>query len=202
MKRIFLLSVAALFAVSSFSQIRFGVKAGLNLPNMTLKGGGVSLDTKIGLGFHVGGIVDIPISNQLALQPGILFSTKGYKYDNDLMGKGKCNLNYIEVPVNVQYKIAVGGMKIFPFAGPYIGYGLSGKDKPDEGESYDVNFGSADEDLKALDFGLNFGAGIEFSSFQASLQYGLGLSNLSNVSDVTYKNKVIGISVAYLFGGK
>jgi len=51
--------------------------------------------------------------------------------------------------------------------------------------------------------GLNFGAGIEISSFQITAQYGLGLTNLAaDSNDGTMKNKVFGISVAYLFSGK
>jgi len=58
--------------------------------------------------------------------------------------------------------------------------------------------------MKSFDFGLNFGAGIEISNFQISAQYGLGLTNLAPVTtnDAEMKVRVIGISMAYLLGGK
>jgi len=55
-----------------------------------------------------------------------------------------------------------------------------------------------------LDYGVNFGAGVNISGFLVSAQYGLGLANLSpgSTGDGEIKNTVIGISLAYLFGGK
>jgi hypothetical protein len=68
----------------------------------------------------------------------------------------------------------------------------------------DIKFSGDNKGMNAFDLGLNFGAGVEVSSFQITAQYGLGLTNLAANSngDLTVKNKVFGVSVAYLFGGK
>ena len=51
---------------------------------------------------------------------------------------------------------------------------------------------------------MNFGVGVNIKGFLISAQYGLGLANLTteDTGDTEMKNKVIGISVGYLFGAK
>ena len=51
------------------------------------------------------------------------------------------------------------------------------------------------------DFGLNFGACVQFESIVIRAQYGLGLTNLDpeGDSDFEMKNGVIGISLGYMF---
>ena len=49
--------------------------------------------------------------------------------------------------------------------------------------------------------GLGFGAGVELGSLVVSLNYELGLANIEDSSDYKVKNKVLQISLAYMFGG-
>jgi hypothetical protein len=196
MKNLLKIAFVCLFALTvttAQSQIRFGAKAGLNISNMEFSTGTGSYTPDSKVGFHVGGILEYSINDNLVLQPGLLFSTKGYKFSNDFID-ADVSLSCLEIPINVMYKLDLGTVKVFGFAGPYLGYSLSGK----SGDN-DIEFGSGENEMNAMDFGLNFGAGAEFGQFQASLQYGLGLSNLSNEDSGKAKNKVIGISVAYLF---
>jgi len=93
---------------------------------------------------------------------------------------------------------------LFLFAVPYFAFGIGGKSKSD-GESSDIEYGSGEnKDIKSFNAGLNFGAGLEVSNFQISAQYGIGLANLTPVTtdNAEMKVSVIGISAAYLFGGK
>jgi hypothetical protein len=198
------LVICLMFAVTNMqAQIKFGPKVGLNLSTMTLKSSGISIDPKTHVGFNVGVISEITLAGKLALQPGIFYSAKGSKYT---LGEesGTFSPSFVEIPVNVLYKIDVGGLKVFVNAGPYFAYGVGGKIKSG-GESQDIKFGSTDsDDLKPLDIGLNIGAGVEISNIIISANYGLGLANLSPVTtdDTEMKIKVIGFSLGYLFGGK
>ena len=54
---------------------------------------------------------------------------------------------------------------------------------------------------KRLDYGLGFGAGVELGPIVVSLNYELGLANIVDSSDYTSKNKVLQLSLAYMFGG-
>lgn len=56
-------------------EVTFGAKAGVNFANVT--GDVENADSKIG--FHVGRIVEIAISEKFSIQPELLYSAKGYK---------------------------------------------------------------------------------------------------------------------------
>lgn len=196
----FLLVIFCLFvAISVQAQIKFGPKIGLNLSTMTLKQSGISYDSKTRAGLHLGLIGEMPLQNNFNIQTGFFFSMKGSKFSgssSDLT----ISPNYLEIPVNALYKYELGSAKLLLFAGPYFAYGIGGKIKVNS-ESEDIKFGSGDNNnMKAFDMGLNFGAGIEISDFQITAQYGLGLANLASVTtnDEKMKNRVFGISIAYL----
>lgn len=142
---------------------------------------------------------------------------KGAKAESkgDLLGqqfeiKSSINTNYIEVPVNLGYEYKLGKAGgIFITAGPYLGYAFGGKTKAEQfrnGVSVngvneeDIAIGSEEgvDDMKPLDFDLNFSAGYKLPvGVYIRAQYGLGLSNLSNNDIVTIKNKVLSFSVGY-----
>ncbi len=195
-----ILVVIALVLSSTYTQAqtRFGIKGGLNLASITLKVGGVSADTKAVAGINLGLISEFTISDNLFLQPGLLFSTKGSKYK---ISNLSFNTNNIEIPINLLYKLGTGSTKLFGFAGPYIGYATSGK-YGTGGVSSDIKFSGNNKDMNAFDLGLNIGVGVEVRNLQISTQYGLGLAELNSDNSGSLKNKVIGISVACLFGGK
>jgi len=212
---LFSLVLLLLVATQSFAQIKFGVKTGLNITNMLSKNDDekFSKDFVMKPGLHLGATAELPISESFAMETGLLFSMKGYKYDkNDY--RYTLNINYLEVPVNAVYKINLEEISILLHTGPYLGYALSGKVKSDKemfGENgdkkkYTIKFGNNKDkdDMKPLDFGLNFGAGIGINSFIIDFQYGLGLANLSPYTEnrTKLKNKVIGISIGYKFGNE
>ena len=204
-------SLLVLFLMFAFTgtqaQVKFGPKVGMNLSTMTLKSSGLSFDPKMLVGFHAGLVSEIGLTDNLKLQPGILYSSKGSKYEITLFEESfdfTMAPAFIEVPVNLMYSFGPGDTKFNVFAGPYFAYGIGGKSKSD-GESEDISFGtSEDDDMKPLDIGVNFGVGVNIKGFLISAQYGLGLTNLSteDTGDTEIKNQVIGISVGYLFGGK
>jgi hypothetical protein len=164
MKRINLLLVAIglIFSVQTFAQIHIGVKAGGNVCKMKFdvdNDYGGEPDIKAKMGFHLGLITDIPLmENTLSLQPGLLFSNKGFSFDmkemlddefddlgidmDDYKGYVRMNYNYIELPLNLVYKNS--GFQVF--AGPYFGLGLGGSFK------HDYSFEANGEDFDSNDF--------------------------------------------------
>jgi hypothetical protein len=185
------------------AQVKFGPKAGLNLSTMKLSYMGVSIDPTMLVGFHAGLLSEITLSGNLCLQPAILYSTKGSKF-SVMSEELQISPSFIEIPVNIVYKFDLGSVKLFLNVGPYGAYGIGGK-ADSGGESEDIVFGSEEtDDMKPMDFGLNVGAGVEISNIIISANYGLGLANLAPVTteDEEMKTKVIGFSIAYLFGGK
>lgn len=188
MKKI-ILTTAAIFAfgLANAQEVKFGIKAGLNLSNLT----GDSEDSKIKVGFQVGGLVEIKASDKFAIQPEIVYSMQGAKTDIEGMDL-KFDLSYLNVPVMAKYYVADG----FSLeAGPQIGFLMSAKFKAG-GESLDVK-----DELKSTDFGMNVGAGYNITeNINLGVRYTFGLSNINEDSeDGDVKNSNIAFAVAYKF---
>ncbi|MFA6058861.1 MAG: porin family protein [Taibaiella sp.] len=173
------------------------------------------------VGFKIGGVVDVPIIAGLHFQPGLFFLTKGSETNADILDLGtvvvtnkrsSIKLNTLEVSLNLVYNFNFkNGGALFGFAGPYLGYNLSGKEKytfkvADKVTAEGTNtklIGSEANQLKAFDYGMNVGLGYKLPMglyFRA--QYSLGLANLSNVKNTDVKSTYLGVSVGYFLGRK
>ena len=210
-------------ATVSFAQ-NIGIKAGLNLSTMQYEMGYINLgkEFKMTPGIHLGAIVDIPFSNIFSLETGLLASTKGFRFNSDNFvdyidyeyeTKMVTNILYAEIPLTPKLSIPVGGIRIFGLAGPYVGVGIIGNTRTTytedgETETEDEEIEWSDEkdsnQLKRLDYGLAFGAGVEIKSFQFGVNYNLGLASLVDSSDEDFliRNRVLAISFGYKFGQK
>ncbi|MDU1891096.1 MAG: porin family protein [Dysgonomonas sp.] len=190
--------------------VTFGVKAGMNITNLT---GDVD-DNNAKIGFNVGVTVDYALTPDIFLLSGLEYATKGTKFDGDV----KLNLSYIQLPIHVGYKLTVSdGLKIGFHAGPYIAYGVDGKwNAKADGVSVDLDTFGDDAllKMKRFDFGLGGGVGLEFGKFNAGINYDLGLVNIADFgkieieddwggvfdgSDVSLKNVAAYITVGYKF---
>ena len=185
MKKLLLL-VFAFVSFSAVSNAQLGIKAGLNLANISVSSEGDSFEPDSKIGFHFGVTYTTMINDNISFRPGALFSTKGYKF-TFLEEDFNTNLSYLEIPLDFVYK--TGSLDIH--AGPYLGLLMSAK--------------SGDEDIKegleSLDYGLNVGLSYNINAnIGVGVNYGLGLANIGKTEDgddTTTKNKVIGISVTY-----
>jgi hypothetical protein len=211
MKRILLMAVMAI-VVTAVSAQGLGLRGGVNFSN--LAGDGVLDDSKMLTGFHVGLDYEIPVAPDFYFAPGLLYSTKGNKYEaseGDASGEMKRVLNYLEVPLNLVYKPLLGEGNLIVAFGPYLGYGLSGKMKGEGelGDSFnisaeeDITFGSDDDDMfKAFDMGANISFGYMFAGgLSVQLNTQLGLINISPSDDDAdaVKNTAFGLGLGYRF---
>lgn len=202
-------------AVISFAQVSFGVKAGLNLANVSISGSdeieAINDYKKMLFTFQVGGVAEFGITDNLGVQAGLLLVGKGFKVDINDAGvdaKGSSSPMYLQVPVNLLYK----GSGFYLGAGPYVGFGLFGTNKDllaSSGDSDSINFGSdVSDDYSALDFGLNIEAGAALSNgLRIGAGYALGLANAipgdaADLGDDKIKHGVISVNIAYMFGGE
>lgn len=127
-------------------------------------------------------VAEVPVNENLAIQPGILFSQKGSNYEID--PSPKISLNYLEIPVNIVYKFPLIAYKFLVFGGPYLAYGINGKANFN-GKSNDITWGTNEEenDFKPIDLGLNIGAGIEINNLRISAQKLYVYFHLATVTD-------------------
>lgn len=195
--KLIILVVLVVFAQVLNAQT-FGIKGGVNLANMNISASGMSISPKSIIGVHFGPVVDFKVKENLYFNTGLLYSLKGMKISsNGVSGSEK--LNYLEIPLNVAYKFSLNETSnFFVEAGPYLAYALSGKDKTGS-TTEDVVFGGADNN-KRFDFGLGFGPGVQFGPMVASVNYQIGLVKVVDGQDYKVTNKVLQLSVAYMFG--
>lgn len=186
-----LLSVA--IAILGFSGMNaqetyFGAKAGVNLANVTGDTEGADMRTA----FHVGILSELMFGDKLAIQPEILYSSQGYKVEEEIMGRKhelNYNYSYINIPVMAKYYVTEG---LNLQAGPQIGFLMSAKETESDTDIKDS--------LKSIDFGVNLGLGYKLANgifFDA--RYNLGLSNINDLGDNKVHNGVIQISAGYSF---
>lgn len=182
--------------------VKFGIKAGLNVT--TLIGNNEDLMSKVG--FQAGAFAEIKISEKLAIQPELLYSTQGATFKSinvnvggvDYSVDGKFDFAYLNIPVMLKYYVA----KNFSLeAGPQIGFLTSAKLVVEvQGTSTEQDFKS---NLESIDFGLNLGAGYDFTKqVSAGFRYNLGLANIAKAQpgdDSKVRNSVVSISLGYKF---
>lgn len=214
-KIVLLLALSAGLGLTAKAQdkpVSFGVKAGLALPNQTASAMGLSVSTSSKTSFYVGAVANINLSPMFTFQPGLTFIGKGGKvdfsdiaeefgFDEDDVAdmKATTNMSYLELPLNLLANFAAGNGKVFIGAGPFAAYALSGNDKVG-GEKVDYEFGSGDDQVKRMEFGLNFLGGYQLKSgLNIHAGYGLGLSNLQNSSNEKVKNKVFTVGLGFNF---
>ncbi|MGD0753828.1 MAG: porin family protein [Bacteroidales bacterium] len=187
----------------------FGIKGGLNLSNTLEKDNTQTYNDKMLPGIHLGATIGIPLSGEsIFLEPGILFNMKGSKWQETNYSETYV-LYYLDIPLNLKVVFGSNKIKGYGTVGPYIGVGLSGKDSWTNDAvkgSETIKWGNdANNDfLKRLDYGVGIGAGVIFSRVLVGIGYDLGLANIAADASGGYKikNKVLQISIGYLFGEK
>lgn len=212
MKKILLLVTVVACTISAHSQeIRMGAKAGVNFANMSFKPSDGE-DFKSRTSFHIGGLVEIPITDKFSVQPEILYSSQGsqLKESEEYMGQKvnseiKFKLDYVSIPVMAKYYVIDGlGLE----AGPQFGILVSAKGEYEFSGFGMSESGSEDlkDELKTLDIGLGFGASyrLDMGVFFGA-RYILGLTDINDNKDDGFddeakvKNNVFQLSVGYTF---
>jgi len=204
---VLILVLSASFALAQEkTKLSFGILGGVNLQNLNGKlSSGDKLKNDMLLGFHGGVNVQIPIAPEFYFQPGLMFATKGAKNTYTILGAeftDEIKINYIELPLNLVYKGALGNGFVMLGFGPYLAYGIGGKQIF---EGKDLTF-ERGVDYNAFDAGANIFAGYETANglfLQLDTQFGMlnikpeDENSLNDQS--TAKNTGFGLSLGYRF---
>jgi outer membrane protein OmpA-like peptidoglycan-associated protein len=228
MKKISLIT-ALLFGYTLFSnaQLRIAIAGGghtstiqetNDLPNWS------ELENKFSsrTGAHFGFIADLRlgIKSKFYFQPGILFYNKGRKFSNSydtavfnyFSIDAKQFINYVEAPLNIVYKIPMGGKtKFFIGGGPYLSFFYNGMEKTETylktgtvttTEDKDLPVGDAPGKYKTLDIGVGGTAGIEFGKFFIAGNFSRSINDMykSAVYNGQFKNQVAGATLGIFIG--
>lgn len=185
---------------------KFGLVAGLNIANMHVDGDNTGPSPKNKIGFHVGPTIELPINNSLSFASGLLFSNKGFTYEESIEIWGSTidmdatlNLYYIDIPLTAKGYLKLGNAQFYGVLGPYCSIGLTGDIKMNMsfmGESQSatetVTWGNG---LNRVDMGATAGAGVAVNNFSLGVTYNYGLAG-------SLQNRVFAVSLGYQFAQK
>lgn len=229
MKKLFTLLCFMVIVGSGYAQLRLAVLGGPHSASVTEKNSVPGWETNVKpfftnrSGFNIGFLAEIPLntSGNLAFQPGIFYMSKGRKFQqafdttvvqtDTLYYKSNFFTNYIDIPLNLTYKLPLGKKsKFFVSAGPYISFFYNGKNSSEllvaptdtslkfSKEEDDIEVGKATNKAKTFDYGINGRAGFEFGGVIISGFFSQGLGNFFQSDyDATFKHQVFGASVGF-----
>lgn len=156
----------------------------MNMSNFT---GDLDMDMRVG--FNVGVGMEYQFNELWSLQPSLMFTQKGAKYEGL-----KANPMYLQLPVMAAVRLAVAdNQNVVIKAGPYLAYGVAGKYKL-AGSKIDF-FGDGGADR--FDFGLGVGVAYEINRFFVDLTGDFGLIDMYDAGST--KNINFSIGVGYKF---
>lgn len=209
--RIFFITIGLSFFTSGiFAQL--GIKAGLNMANEIKSFSQVDITNafssenltgvQIGLTYQF-----MPKKSGLGCELGVLLTQKGSVFNDRLtdttyVKKGYNELNYLEVPFNLRYRVSLGFLGIYGTAGIYAGYALSAKTGD---ETYNVWEAQPFQTfMNHLDYGWNIGLGLElFKKIQLGGTWTQGIKDtgmygLLQPTPLSSFNRVFTINLIYM----
>jgi len=164
-----------------------GIKAGLNLSSLTTDGNN---DKNLKMGLVAGIYNKMTLGNSFAIQPELLFSSNGikYNYDDNAIADGntKFNLNYIQLPVKLVFNLSPD----FEFQfGPYVGYLVNANVDTDAQVLDYFNINSQDEidrdKFNNFDVGLSGGLGFDLAPLIFGFNYNIGLNPVAKKDEIS-----------------
>lgn len=189
---LFALVLTAAFAVQAQST-SFGLKGGLNLATLSINGSSSNYQNRAG--FYGGLFAQVRVSPQLAIQPEVVYSSQGTKYDDGEFDHS-LKLNYVNIPVMLK---AFVGRGFFAEVGPQVGFltGVADKVNDVETNAYETS------DFKKSDVALGFGLGFSSAAgLGLGARYNLGLIDINNSGlSNNIKNNVLQVGLTYKLGG-
>ncbi len=182
MKKIFTSAAIALAMISAANtaqaQVKFGVKGGLNVTNMSFSKDVVDANNQTG--FFIGPTVKftLPIVG-LGIDASALYDQREAKLkvgDTEAQD-AKLKTQAINIPINVRYGVGLGSLaNIYAFAGPQFGFNVGDKNQS-------IFKDAADWTLKSSNFSVNVGLGATLlSHLQVSANYNIACGKTGDVT--------------------
>jgi hypothetical protein len=175
-KSILILSMLCLGMIATQAQFTPGIKGGINVADVSNFNGDNRISGHVGLFLHH------TINANWCVQPEILYSGQGQKYMT-LDGERTLALNYIQVPVMVQYYPV---KQLYFEFGPQVSFLTSANVKGGGSDKVEV-----DGAYNKADFGLNVGIGLAATSNIGFYgRYNAGLTDITKNDNITRTNRV------------
>ena len=186
---VFVASIFLLCTAKS-QDVHFGVKGGVNISQLNFSDN-IPSDSKVGI--NLGVLAHIHTSSKTwAIQPEIFYSMEGAKNVNNT--GITYNLNYLNVPVLLQYMFE-NGFRLE--GGPQLGFLLSANTK---GGGVTVD----DKGYKSTAFSIPLGIGyLTSSGWGLDARYVFGVSDINDLHDgQTIQSNVFQLGIFYQFSDR
>jgi hypothetical protein len=192
---------------------QFGIKAGVNMANefktFSQQAIADAFSSKNLTGYQIGVIYQaMPKKSGLGCEFGALLSQKGSSFTDsttvaNAITQGYRELNYVEVPFNLRYRLTIGFIGVYGIAGIYGGYALSGRTVNEV--TNEIQNETFQTFMDHVDYGYNLGAGLElFNKIQLGATWTQGIRNTAFTNTAIpvpalATNRVFSINLVYLF---
>jgi len=191
-RSLFWVSIFTLLMVTPVdAQQRIGFVGGLNISNASgVFEDGEDIDFSSGNDFGIGAVLDLGLNQNLVLRLEPMYLRKSAAFESvfdpeeGFSAKFELKAAYLEVPVFLKLAAQTNTIQPYVMAGPTVGLLLSAKmkiDAPVIGVGVEAN---AEDILNFIDFGLGFGAGMNFSTGKNAIfvecRYTHGLFNVTD----------------------
>ena len=216
------ITLLTVLTFTTLSMAQVSIRGGVNMASMSASATESSYQDykqQSILGYQAALVMPIKLTDNVAIQPELMWIQKGGKFDYTINSNNKLvvsrTYNYFEVPLSLKLSLGntSGGLGIYVLGGPYAGLALNGKTKRETtiggvtsvAEST-VDYSSDSNQEKRLDWGANIGAGVTFGKIYIDARYNLGINNLldddaSNTNDNKpyQRNRGLGLTVGLMF---
>ena len=176
-------------AVVDSPALAFGVKAGLNMATAAFDSqySGTGSVSK----FHLGVTMDVRITDMFYFSTGLLYSAKGYKYDDNTISE-TASANFVDIPLQATLRLPLGSSVVLqPSVGPYIAMGIGGDIEGKKNNTKDYS-GKFSDHFSSFDYGLQAGVQLIISG-----HFNFGLAYQAGMGD--YRNRNLMVSLGYNF---
>lgn len=160
MKKLLFGALIMLFTIGAYAQGGAGIKAGVNFANQDI----TDINTESKTGYHFGAFFELRATDNIIVQPEILFSTHGSKISIANTTE-KINLSYLNIPLLLKFRfLGIADVHLGPQFGIMSSAEQNGQD--------------IDDRLKAIDFSMIAGAGFDLPmGLIGGVRYLYGLSD-------------------------
>jgi hypothetical protein len=166
-KKALYLIILILYSTHGFSQLRAGIKGGLNMSSFDTEGLNLREFTS---GYHYGLFARLNLTDYFGIQPELLYNTKGRA--GEVL---RFELGYVDIPLlavinfTPNFNIQLG---------PYASYLTEGRVISGSNGNTQILPNFDRNTYRSLDYGLIAGAAVESRRFTLGLRYNYGLNEV------------------------
>lgn len=195
MKKIFTLAfiaIAVLLATPANAQVKFGLKAGVNVSDLHLSNVSENFDKSNNAGGFIGPTIKftLPVVG-LSLDASALYDYKSSKVKNtegNVTTEETVKQQTIDIPINVRYGVGLGSTaNLFLYAGPQWAFNVGDKDF-----NWQTLTESSTYSLRSTNFSVNVGVGATaLKHLQLTVNYNIACGKTADLTVKDAANTII-----------